>query len=85
MPVTRKIYAAIRLTEGKEWLDISSIALFREEAQSKANATDTTIGPHWARANPVVRIVEAMIVETEKPIDPTLGEIAHHRRRREGK
>lgn len=53
--IQRRVYAAVRLSEGREWVDISTIRLEPVEAKASAREVDQRI-PHWAQANPVVRV-----------------------------
>jgi hypothetical protein len=46
-------YAAIRRTEGREWIDISTLSWCRKTAANKAERQDSLL-PRWAEANPVV-------------------------------
>jgi hypothetical protein len=52
-------YVAIRKDthSGKEWMDISTMSGCGDEVRRKADETDKKI-PEWAKANPVLRVVE---------------------------
>jgi hypothetical protein len=63
--LTRAVYAVVRCTEGKAWLDLATIDPLRESAQDKADATDRLI-PSWAKVNPQVRL-ERCLVHVEHP------------------
>lgn len=54
-PSEDRVYFAIRMTDGSEWIDSETCAYLPEYATEKANATNEKI-PHWAVANPVVRV-----------------------------
>lgn len=58
-------FCAVRCTDGREWLDISTISLLAEEAERKAKETDTKL-PQWARYNPVVRFAIVEIREIKE-------------------
>lgn len=49
------VWAAVRLTDGEEWIDTSSISILREEAEEKAEKLNNQI-PQWAAANIFKRI-----------------------------
>ena len=55
-------YMAIRRADGTEYLDVRSVSTGRETARAYAQKTDHQI-PHWAKANPVVRIAQVTIYE----------------------
>lgn len=64
MNITRatQVYAAIRTTDGREWIDTTTLSLLRDEATQAATDTDKLI-PHYAADNPVVRISRVEIRE----------------------
>lgn len=62
MNLTETVFAPIRTTEGREWIDTGSSQLLRELAADAARKTDREI-PQWADANPVVRIARCEIRE----------------------
>jgi hypothetical protein len=57
-----KVYAAIRETEGKMWIDVSSVNVLPELTRSHAEAFDRKI-PDWAAVNRFVRIAELHLSE----------------------
>jgi len=57
-------YAAIRCTEGHEWIDKESMACSQAQAQTLSIALDQRIR-EWASENPVIRISKVRIEEIE--------------------
>ena len=55
-------YAAIRVTEGREWIDTSTIALLPEIARENGESADSLI-PLWASHNRLLRIAQVEIRE----------------------
>lgn len=58
----QKAFAAVRRTEGRDWMDTETIRLLREMTAESAKATDERV-PSWATHNPVVRIVSIYVSE----------------------
>lgn len=56
------VYAVVRGRDGREWIDTSSIGLVVEDAIKAGRETDKAI-PHYAKVNPIVRIIEAELRE----------------------
>lgn len=56
------MWAAIRRTDGREWIDPSSISGLRSEAERKSSKRDKELAG-WASANRVVRISEILLQE----------------------
>jgi hypothetical protein len=63
--ISKYAFAAIRKTEGKEWIDTLTIQLTRNQSATSAEMTDTVI-PGWARINPIVRVVSVLITEVRE-------------------
>lgn len=59
---TATCFAVVRMTDGREWVDIGTVECLREMAQESANKMDQCI-PHWAQANRQVRTVKVTITE----------------------
>lgn len=57
-----KLWFAVRKTEGKEWIDVSSWGYLPETPRIKTKETDEQI-PHWAKDNPVIRYSQFSLVE----------------------
>ena len=58
----RTMYAIIRLTsDGHKWLDTSTLASLREEAQLKADNMDNEL-PQWAKNNRQIRVIETTLI-----------------------
>lgn len=57
-------YVAIRkdTDSEKEWMDSGAFGISIESVQRKVKEVDEAI-PHWAKDNPVVRIVEVKAIE----------------------
>ena len=62
--LTSKNYVAIRKNEVHEWIDISTLDLSYELTKCKVHKWDLEL-PQWAKANPVIRIVEVEISEVK--------------------
>ncbi len=58
-------FAAIRKTEGKEWIDTLTIQLTRNQSATSAEMTDRVI-PGWGKINPVMRVTEVLITEVKE-------------------
>ena len=56
-------WGAIRKNEEGEWIDSYSFDLLPDECRKRAGITDAQI-PHWAKTNPIQRIVPCAIVIT---------------------
>ena len=59
-----KLYAMVRITEGREWYDRDSLSFDREECQARSDRVDKDMRT-WARANPQLRIERVQVVPTE--------------------
>lgn len=59
-----EIFFAVRKSEEKEWVDLSSWGYVALTAQDSAANVDDAI-PQWAKENPVVRIAKFRLVEIE--------------------
>jgi len=57
-------YVAVRKTEGREWIDASTLSAARDGAAMRCAEVDRVIHD-WSKANPVVRIVAVRLVEEE--------------------
>lgn len=68
MPITTKAYAAIRLTDGKERIDLLNINCHPHFVESDAAMLDKRM-PHWAHSNKFVRVSEVEIRECERGED----------------
>lgn len=55
-------WAAIRKTDGEEWIDLNSIEWLRDETEKNVAEFDRT-HPNWAIDNPVVRISRVRVAE----------------------
>lgn len=55
-------YLPVRISEGREWLNVSDISLDRDDCARKARARDHGF-PDWARQNPMTRIAKVRIEE----------------------
>lgn len=64
--ITKTGFAAIRrcVDDGREWLDVGTITVLREQTGCFAKKEDDII-PSWVKSNPVVRIVRIEIRELE--------------------
>lgn len=60
----KRAFAAIRKTEGHEWIDSTTIGGLPETARNSAKR-DAMMMPGWSAANPVQRIAEIGIVELD--------------------
>lgn len=56
------LWAAVRKTEGKEWIDRDTIDTSFKGAKAESSLTDEVI-PGWAKDNPVVRVVPIVVKE----------------------
>lgn len=59
---TDDYYCAVRLTEGREWFDISTLSLAIDDCMRKADKINSYLGA-WAAVNPIVRFVRVKIKE----------------------
>lgn len=57
-----QVFAAVRFTEGREWVDTGTLNVLREEAEFSANRVNETM-PYWASHNKVMRIAEFKLTE----------------------
>jgi hypothetical protein len=57
-----EIYIAVRESEGKEWIDLTSWGYVELTARDSADNVDGTI-PQWAEKNPIVRIAKFKLAE----------------------
>lgn len=64
--LAKHAFAAVRMTDGREWIDASAVSLLPELVKS-ANAALHRRIPTWQRHNPVVRIVPVTITEEITP------------------
>jgi hypothetical protein len=55
-------WAPIRLSEGREWIDIAAVGCVIQESRDKVAKFDQTLSS-WADANPVVRFVQVKVKE----------------------
>jgi hypothetical protein len=56
------MYAVIRLaSDGHKWLDTSTLASLREEAQLKADNMDNEL-PQWAQNNRQIKVIETFLI-----------------------
>ena len=63
LPLTEnRFFGAIRTSDEGEWLDVRTISFTREGVDEIARRNDARI-THWAKANPVVRVVRFRIEE----------------------
>ena len=53
-------WAAIRETDGEQWIDISSLSGNREVCESKTISMNNRI-PHWAKDNPIIRFTKVEV------------------------
>lgn len=60
------VTAVVRETEGRQWIDVSTIALLADMSRAKADAADAMI-PAWAAVNRQVNCVEFDLVERGTP------------------
>lgn len=60
--LTSNNYVAIRKNEVHEWIDISTLDLTYELTKTKVDKWNLAL-PQWAKANPVIRIVEVLLRE----------------------
>lgn len=58
-------YAAVRKTEGKEWIDPHTINADAHSSEKDAAVLNRNIGPEWTKENPIQRIVPVVICEVE--------------------
>lgn len=65
--MTQKAYAAVRKTEGKEWIDMTTIDIDSSKIKQKAELADQQMGPILATKNPVQRIVPVEVCEMKTP------------------
>ena len=49
-------YAAVRHSDGHDWIQTSSISGSADMARSNAEESDLKNGPGWAKANPIVGV-----------------------------
>jgi hypothetical protein len=54
-------YAVIRHTEGKNWIDVGTLAASAEEAKASAEATDKKL-PDWAKVNRILSVRKVKII-----------------------
>lgn len=61
MKLTKRSYAAVRKTEGREWFSMvyPCIDTIRQKEAEKEKAC----GPAWAKDNPLQRVVEVEVTE----------------------
>ena len=59
-------YCAVRLTEGREWLEVCTASSLIGISRSLAQKSDTEAGPGWAKCNPVVRFARVEMTLTNK-------------------
>lgn len=64
MSITLKAWAAIRQTDGREWIDSNSLSCDKQTAEANAEMLNNAI-PTWAPANKVQRIVRVEIKEID--------------------
>jgi len=60
-----KLFAMVRLTEGREWYDRDSLSFEEGECQTRSDECDQRLGRSWAKANPQERIEPVQLVPTE--------------------
>lgn len=60
--VQNGFFAAVRLTEGKEWIDIGTLGCDPHDVMMKCIYNEASISS-WAIVNPVVRVSPIMILE----------------------
>ncbi len=58
-----RAFAAVRLTEGREWVDIGTVSRSVEQSRHMAAQEDNRMGHNLAYQNPVVRVVAVTIEE----------------------
>jgi hypothetical protein len=65
VPVPVRRWAAVRLTEGRAWVDLGTLGSDPEDARQWADHWDERCGRSWAEANPVVsvRSVSVSVIE----------------------
>jgi len=68
-PIT-KVYAIIRLTEGREWIDTATITQAGiRDCFRKALDVEQACGPGWAKANPRLRMAKVDMVALPEAVD----------------
>lgn len=65
MPLFKRAFMVVRRAEGKEWLDIDTLAPTPAGALRMAEKSTEKI-PEWLAANPVVRTCKVRIEEIEE-------------------
>jgi len=58
-------YFAVRKTDGKEWINLTTCAHTPQGARDKANKIDSSL-LIWERDNPVIRIAQFKLTEIER-------------------
>lgn len=66
----KKVYAAVRETEGKVWIDVASVNVLPELTLAYCQAIEGKI-PDWAAVNRRLRIAEMYISEAQPAAAPT--------------
>lgn len=62
---SRTMYAIMRLSsDGHKWLDTSTLASLREEAQLRADNMDNEL-PQWVKNNRQIKVIEATLIYNE--------------------
>lgn len=67
----KRVYAAIRETEGRNWIDVSCLDVLPELARGKAENYDRK-DPGYAAVNRLVRIAELFLSDAPPPPAPPL-------------
>jgi hypothetical protein len=62
------VYAALRCTEGRLWIDSNSVGLVREHTQRHVEEIHRQI-PSWDAVNPCLRIIRCLLVADEPDDD----------------
>lgn len=60
--LTKSLFAVIRIADGREYIDISSLSGTAQDAAETAAHSDKML-PGWARENPVVRVSAVTLSE----------------------
>ena len=67
-------FAAVRLTEGREWVDIYTVNVIgSSHAMTLAHESDAKAGQGWAKDNPVVRLIRLQCEEVEGSTSSVYG------------
>ena len=69
--ICKDMYAAVRKTNGRKWIDTRTISHSIDNARQKARREDKSCGPYWFKDNPAIYVAKITIEAGQSLYDLT--------------